>query len=62
MSEKKSNDFDLDRILVELGQFGKFQIINYFLLCIPVALSAIYALSYVFTAGDLEYRYVCDET
>lgn len=56
MSQKKSNDFDLDRILVELGQFGKFQIINYFLLCIPVALSAIYALSYVFTAGDLEYR------
>lgn len=56
MSQKKSNDFDLDRILVELGQFGKFQIINYILLCIPVALSAIYALSYVFTAGDLEYR------
>lgn len=56
MSQTKSKDFDLDRILVELGQFGKFQIINYMLLCIPVALSAIYGLGYVFTAQDLEYR------
>lgn len=52
------SDSQLDLILKELGQFGKFQIINYLLIAIPLTLSAAYTLSYVFTAGDLDYRYV----
>ncbi|PSN36798.1 hypothetical protein C0J52_19390 [Blattella germanica] len=47
---------DLDEVLDEVGHFGKFQAINYLLIGIPILLSAIYALCYVFTAGDLEYR------
>lgn len=51
MSEKH-----LDLILEEVGQFGKFQKIIYFLIVIPLALSATYKFGYVFTAGDLNYR------
>lgn len=50
------SDFNFDVILKELGEFGKYQKINYVLMCIPIALSAMYGLSYVFTASDLEYR------
>lgn len=49
---------DLDEILDEVGHFGKFQAVNYALVGFPILLSAAFALSYVFTAGDLEYRYV----
>ena len=47
---------DLDDILDEVGQFGKFQAINYILIGFPILLSAAFSLTYVFTAGDLEYR------
>ncbi|XP_021942807.1 organic cation transporter protein-like isoform X1 [Zootermopsis nevadensis] len=47
---------DLDEILDEVGHFGKFQAVNYALVGFPILLSAAFALSYVFTAGDLEYR------
>ena len=51
-------DDDLvDTILVDLGgTFKKYQIINYILFCIPFALSGTFALSYVFTALNLDYR------
>ena len=47
---------DLDDILDEVGHFGKFQAINYILIEFPILLSAAFSLTYVFTAGDLEYR------
>lgn len=47
---------DIDGILKYLGDFGKFQIINYILISFPVLLSGAFSLSYVFTAGQLEYR------
>jgi hypothetical protein len=47
---------DLDNILDEVGHFGKFQAINYVLVGFPILLSAAVTLSYVFTAGTLEYR------
>jgi hypothetical protein len=47
---------DLDEILDEVGHFGKFQAINYLLVGFAILLSAAFTLSYVFTAGDLEYR------
>lgn len=50
--------FDLDTILQELGQFGKFQVKNYVLIAIPIALTACFSLNYIFTAGQLEYRFV----
>lgn len=50
------SDKHLDAILEEIGQFGKFQKINYLLIMIPLALSAAYKIGYIFTAGDLNYR------
>lgn len=54
----KKQDVDLvDVILRDLGgTFKKYQIINYILFCIPFALSGTFALSYVFTALNLDYR------
>lgn len=40
------------------GTFKRYQIINYILFCIPFALSGTFGLSYVFTALNLDYRYV----
>jgi hypothetical protein len=47
---------DLDEILDELGHFGKFQTISLLVISFPIIFSAIFALSYIFTAGDLNYR------
>lgn len=45
-------------MLVELGELGKFQITMYVLVCFPVLFAAANSLSYVFTAGVPDYRYV----
>ncbi|XP_026289553.1 solute carrier family 22 member 4 [Frankliniella occidentalis] len=47
---------DLDTILLQLGDFGRFQFANYVAISFPILFSAIYTLTYVFTAKDLEYR------
>lgn len=38
------------------GTFGKYQIINYILFCLPFALSGSFGLSYVFTALNIDHR------
>lgn len=43
-------------MLEELGELGRFQIVTYFLICIPVLFGAANSLSYVFTAGVPNYR------
>uniref|UniRef100_A0A1B0FY37 Major facilitator superfamily (MFS) profile domain-containing protein n=1 Tax=Phlebotomus papatasi TaxID=29031 RepID=A0A1B0FY37_PHLPP len=47
---------DFDRVLDEIGEFGKFQLTNYLLICLPVFFGAANSLSYVFTAGVPNYR------
>lgn len=47
---------DFDSVLDEIGEFGKFQFINYFLVCLPVFFGAANSLSYVFTAAVPNYR------
>uniref|UniRef100_A0A1B0DGX8 Major facilitator superfamily (MFS) profile domain-containing protein n=1 Tax=Phlebotomus papatasi TaxID=29031 RepID=A0A1B0DGX8_PHLPP len=56
MSVKEEKTFDLDLLIHQIGPFGKFQLINYLLICIPIAYTAMYTLIFVFTAGNLEYR------
>lgn len=48
---------NLDEILTELGEFGKFQTIIFALLFIPIIVTPFYLLSYIFTASQLDYRY-----
>nr|XP_018911326.1 PREDICTED: organic cation transporter protein-like [Bemisia tabaci] len=47
---------DLDSIWHDLGQYGKYQFINNILLGLAICFSATSSMSYVFTAGDLDYR------
>ncbi|XP_039489416.1 solute carrier family 22 member 3-like isoform X1 [Drosophila santomea] len=53
---KTSEENQLDAIIVEIGQFGPFQVFNYILLCLPIICNAFYSISYVFTAGDVPHR------
>lgn len=48
---------DFDRVLSELGEFGRYQKTNYLLICLPVIFAAANAMSYIFTSGVPNYRY-----
>jgi OCT family organic cation transporter-like MFS transporter 4/5 len=45
-----------DDILEQLGDFGKYQILQYLLLFPPVFFTAAFTLTYVFTAGAVPHR------
>ncbi|XP_021942801.1 organic cation transporter protein-like isoform X1 [Zootermopsis nevadensis] len=47
---------DLDEVLDEVKHFGKFQATNYLLLSVAILFAAMFEASFIFTAGDLDYR------
>ncbi|KAJ8723076.1 hypothetical protein PYW08_002988 [Mythimna loreyi] len=47
---------DLDAILLELGQFGRYQIRNYCFILVAILVCAVYNSQYVFAAGEVHYR------
>ncbi|XP_055906949.1 solute carrier family 22 member 7-like [Eupeodes corollae] len=51
-----SFQFGLDAILVRIGVFGKFQLFNYLLICIPMLFRGIFIESYIFLASSVVYR------
>uniref|UniRef100_A0A1A9UJJ4 Major facilitator superfamily (MFS) profile domain-containing protein n=1 Tax=Glossina austeni TaxID=7395 RepID=A0A1A9UJJ4_GLOAU len=51
-----ANESTLDAILVRIGEFGRFQLFNYVLLCLPMIFNAFQSISYVFTASSVVYR------
>lgn len=51
-----ADDNSLDAILVRIGQFGRYQIVNYVLLCVPMVFNAFFSISYVFTASTVVHR------
>lgn len=61
MSEIAAVEHDLDQIFAEVGEFGVFQIISYFLICIPNVFAATYIVNYALTANALDYRWVCEQ-
>lgn len=56
--QNATQENQLDTIIVQIGQFGRFQISNYLLLCLPIICNALYSISYVFTAGQVPHRWV----
>lgn len=61
---KSEDDINLDGVLEEVGRFGRFQMRQYALMILPIIFNALFTLSYVFTAGNLNYRCVipgCDD-
>lgn len=63
MSKKEQNDsekctskeFDLDIVLEEV-KFGRYQIMIFLMIGLPIALNGVFSTSYIFTAGNLNYR------
>ncbi|KAK5646499.1 hypothetical protein RI129_004963 [Pyrocoelia pectoralis] len=55
------SNLDFDDMLLELGELGRYQIIMYTLMCIPLLFCGANNLSYVFTAGITNYRCVVPE-
>lgn len=49
---------NLDTIFAEIGEFGAFQQISIFLICIPSLLSASYVVNYIIATNTLDYRSV----
>lgn len=49
-------EMNIDTVLSELGNVGKFQLINFVLIGIAILLSSIVSLTFVFAAGELSYR------
>lgn len=47
---------DLDSILAELGQFGRYQVQIYCFILLPILFNAAYSAQYVFAAGAVPYR------
>ena len=48
-----------DGVLRQIGEFGKFQKIRYFLVCLVVVAFAFQALASIFTLYTPKHRYVC---
>ncbi|XP_062134526.1 organic cation transporter-like protein [Drosophila sulfurigaster albostrigata] len=46
----------LDALIINIGQCGRFQIINYVMLCLPIICNAFYSVSYVFSASTVGHR------
>jgi hypothetical protein len=55
----RDDDFDLDEILDNEVKFGKYQIMIFVLIALPIALNGIYSNAYIFTAGSVNYRSDC---
>ncbi|XP_045449795.1 organic cation transporter protein-like [Melitaea cinxia] len=49
-------EIDLDEILLEVGQFGRFQIKNFVLILVPILFCAFYNSQYIFAAASVQYR------
>lgn len=49
-------EVNLDNVLSELGNIGKFQLINFVLIGIAILWSSIVSLTFVFAAGEVNYR------
>lgn len=56
MDCKKKPEINVDSILVELGELGRYQLLQYFLLGVITLFTSLAYLSYIFTAGQLDYR------
>ncbi|KRK05398.1 uncharacterized protein Dyak_GE27901 [Drosophila yakuba] len=58
---KNSEDVTLDAILKHLGQFGRFQLIIFLLICLPMMFHAMFSVTYVFTAATVTHRCSVEE-
>lgn len=55
-NDNSDNENNLEYVFTEIGDFSVYQAWKYIWISIPIALSAAYAVSFVVTATDLDYR------
>ncbi|EDV97915.1 organic cation transporter protein [Drosophila grimshawi] len=55
-SNADPEDITLDAILKHIGQFGRFQMIIFLLICLPMMFHAMFSVTYVFTAATVMHR------
>ncbi|XP_034657356.1 solute carrier family 22 member 3 [Drosophila subobscura] len=53
---KDPEEVTLDAILKHLGQFGRFQLMIFMLICLPMMFHAMFSVTYVFTASTVTHR------
>ncbi|KAJ6649965.1 Organic cation transporter 1 [Pseudolycoriella hygida] len=54
--ELRPESFNLDKVFLEIGEFGTFQVLNYICLCSAFIFVICSSFSYIFVTNDLEYR------
>lgn len=54
--ETAADAIDLDAILLEVGETGRYRIATWSLWCLIVVFGSLPYMSYIFTAGQLNYR------
>ena len=55
--DKTVGDVKFDDVLQQLGGFGPYQRLSYFLLFLPTIFSAMHKLSWVFLGAKVDHRY-----
>lgn len=53
---KPGEDDDLDYVLIDVGEFGKHQIIHFVLMILPIVLASTYAVEFIVTSSTDDYR------
>ncbi|XP_049872645.1 organic cation transporter protein-like [Pectinophora gossypiella] len=61
MTARGAPAVDLDAILAELGQFGRYQVRTYCFILLPIVFSAVYNSQYIFAAAATDHRCVVPE-
>lgn len=52
----REGSVDLDAILLQLGQFGRYQVQTYCFILLPIMFSAVYNSQFIFAASATEHR------
>lgn len=53
---QEDKEFDLDCVLDNEIKFGKYQLLIFVLIALPLTLNGVFSNAYIFTAGTLNYR------
>ncbi|KAL5242557.1 hypothetical protein ACI65C_009967 [Semiaphis heraclei] len=61
LQKKGVKMIDIDRLLEEVGEFGKYQKLNIFYLGLSLLFTASSTMAFVFTTGDMNYRCLINE-
>ena len=56
MADKKCESGEVREISKLMETFGRYQIIQYIMICFPAMIVTMININYIFVAGDINYR------